>query len=141
MTTDFNPIDAHTTFGEGALPQIYSRRLVRGCSIFFSSIFGGVLMYINLKAIDKRKEANYILLVSIIYTIVASYFVNGVIKTGTSGGYFVNIAGALILSEYLHKKYFPFEEQYEKKKAWKPVTIGVLIVGVVVASLIYSNRN
>ena len=140
MPTDFIPIDAQTTFGAGTLPQIYSRRLVRGCSIFFSSIFGGVLMYINLKAIDKRKEGNYILVVSIIYTIVASYFVNGLIKTGTSGGYIVNIAGALILSEFFHKKYFPFEEQYEKKKAWKPVTFGILIVGLIIASLIYSNR-
>ena len=43
-----------------------------------------------------------------------------------------NIASAAILSEYFYKKYFPDEADYEKKKIWKPLIIGVIITVVFV---------
>ena len=59
---------------ENNLPKIYSKKAILGFSVFMSSLFGGILLYINLKDLKKDKEANIVLGVSILLTIL-TYFV------------------------------------------------------------------
>ena len=106
-------------------PMIYSKRAIYVFSIFFSSIFGGILLMQNLKDIGKKKEANIVLLVSILLT-VSTIIIANIIR-GRSIALVCNIAGAAILSEYFYKKYFPDEIDYEKKKIWKPLIIGIAV--------------
>ena len=106
-------------------PMIYSKRVIYVFSIFFSSIFGGILLMQNLKDIGKKKEANVVLLVSILLT-VSTIIIANIIK-GRSIALICNIGGAAVLSEYFYKKYFPDEIDYEKKKIWKPLIIGIVV--------------
>lgn len=118
-------------------PKIYSKKAIWGFSVFFSAIFGGVLLMQNLKGIGKKKEANIVLLLSILYTAATIYIVNIPEETQTSLTYLCNLAGALILIQLFHKKHFPIEQNYEKKKIWKPLIISVLITIPFILALIY----
>ena len=56
--------------------KIYSKKAILGFSIFFSTIFGAVLLMTNLRGIGQEKQANIILLCSIIYTALTIFLVN-----------------------------------------------------------------
>ena len=108
-------------------PPIYSKKAVWAFSFFFTPIFGGILLSQNLKDIDKKKEANIVLLTSIgltvaIITMLVVFDVNNKLIT-----YICNALGASILSKYFFDKYFPDEVDYDKKKIWKPLIIGISI--------------
>jgi hypothetical protein len=122
-------------------PKIYSKIAIRGFSIFFTSIFGGVLLMQNLRDIGKKKEANIILLLSLLFTAVSIFIVNIPARPNTSLTYLCNIIGGYILSEYFYKKYFPNDNMYEKKKIWKPLIISILITIPFILAIIYSARN
>ena len=122
-------------------PKIYSKRAIWGFSFFFTSIFGGVLLMQNLRDIDRKKEANIVLLFSIVYTALTIYIVNIPENPTSSLSYLCNIIGGLILSEYFYKKYFPNDEPYEKKKIWKPLIISILISIPFILALFYGMQN
>lgn len=107
--------------------KIYSKKAVMGFSLFFTSIFGGVLLMQNLKEAGKKKEANTVLLVSTLYTALCIYIVNIPEETNTSLTYVCNIVGGIILTEIFYKKHFADEKSCEKKKIWKPLIISILI--------------
>ncbi len=59
------------------------------------------------------------------------------VKTKNSPALVFNLTGLLVLFEYFFGKYFPDENTYEKKKAWKPLLISVLIIIPFLLALIY----
>jgi hypothetical protein len=113
-------------------PAIYSRGSIWGFSIFFTPLFGGIMLMQNLKDTDKKKEANLVLIVSILMTVLAVLLVTVFDIQNRSVSLVFNIACAGVLTEYFYKKYFPNEGDYEKKKIWKPLIIGVLIIAIFV---------
>lgn len=118
-------------------PGIYSKSAIRGFAIFFSAIFGGVLLMQNLKDLGKKKEANIVLAISILITIAVIIIANMFAKSNSSIGLIGNIAGASFLADYFFKKYIPNEEDYEKKKITKPLIIGLLITLPFIALVLY----
>lgn len=122
---------------EGTKPKIYSKKAIIGFSIFFSPIFGAVLLMQNLKDIKKHKDAYIILFFSIIFTAAVIYIVNIPSRPMTSLTYICNIIGGYILSEYFYKKYFLDEKSYPKKKIWKPLIISILITIPFIIAMIY----
>ncbi len=131
------PIEAEIVQETEERPKIYSRRAISGFAVFFTTIFGAVLLMQNLNSIGKRKEAYIILICSIFYTIFSIIVVNIPDKPHTSLTMLLNIAGAVALSEFLFKKYFPDEKQYPKKKIWKPLIISIAIILPFLLALIF----
>lgn len=107
--------------------KIYSKKAVMGFSLFFTSIFGGVLLMQNLREAGKKKEARTVLLLSTFYTVLCIYIVNIPEEPNTSLTYVCNIVGGIILTEVFYKKHFADEKSYEKKRIWKPLIISLLI--------------
>jgi hypothetical protein len=118
-------------------PKIYSKQAIRVFSILFTTIFGGVLLMQNLKDIGKKKEANMILIFSIVYTAISIYVVNIPEKPNSSLTFLCNIIGSAILSDYFFQKYFRSGENFVKKKIWKPLIISILITIPFVLALVY----
>jgi heme/copper-type cytochrome/quinol oxidase subunit 4 len=118
-------------------PKIYSSKAIWGFSVFFSTIFGGVLLMQNLKDIGKNKEANLVLLSCILYAIATVIVVNIPEHPNSSITYLINMAGGAILVNLVFKKHFPEDSQYEKKKIWKPLLISIIITVPFVLALIY----
>lgn len=122
-------------------PKIYSKKAIWGFSIFFSAIFGAVLLMQNLKDIGKKKESYIILLLSILYTALTIYIVNIPAEPKSSLTYLCNMIGGVILTEFVYKKNFPNDQNIEKKKIWKPLIISILIIIPFIVAAIYTIQN
>ncbi|WP_426478734.1 hypothetical protein ACP3T3_04540 [Chryseobacterium sp. CBSDS_008] len=122
---------------EEKLPKIYSKKAILGFSIFLSTLFGGVLLYQNLIEVNKKKEAYTVLIISILLTIITGVIVNIPEEPKSSLAYLCGLGGGCLLSYYFMPKYFPDEERYSKKAIWKPLIIGVVIVAILLALIIY----
>ena len=126
---------------ENNLPKIYSSKAILGFSVFMSSLFGGILLYINLRNLKKYKEANIVLVISIILTLL-TYFVMSIPENPKSSlAYLCGFIGGGILSYFLFPKYIPNEEDFPKKQIWKPLIIALLIVIVFISLIIFSNEQ
>lgn len=126
---------------ENNLPKIYSSKAILGFSVFMSSLFGGILLYINLRNLKKYKEANIVLVISIILTLL-TYFVMSIPENPKSSlAYLCGFIGGGILSYFLFPKYIPNEEDFPKKQIWKPLIIAVLIVIVFISLIIFSDEQ
>ncbi|NCD68410.1 hypothetical protein [Mucilaginibacter agri] len=125
---------------EGYDIEIYSKRAIWGFSIFFSTIFGGVLLMINLRAAGYKSAANLVLLFSILYTLLGSIALS--IIGATSGAFAIifNGIGAAILTEYFFNRYFPEEDYYPKSIA-TPLLISFLICIPIVIFMIYAQSH
>ncbi len=137
MNENFNQQEELLTETEKQ-PRIYSKRTIFGFSIFFSTIFGAVLLMQNLKDIGKKKESYIILILSTLYTALTIYIVNIPAEPKTSLTYLCNMAGGLVLTEYIYKKNFPNDQNIEKKKIWKPLIISILITIPFFLAMFYS---
>jgi hypothetical protein len=119
--------------------EIYSKRAIWGFSLFFSPIFGAVLLMMNLRAAGHKNAGYTVLFFSIAYTIFGSLLFNYLgMRTGGFGVIW-NIIGAAILAEYFFKKYFPENDYYPRSIA-KPLMISLLITLVVVIALFYNGN-
>jgi len=137
MENDNNLIDTTLEQVPDSEIKIYSKKAIWGFSIFFSTIFGGILLMLNLKDIDRKKEANTVLIFSIIFTALTIFIVNIQETPNSSLTFLCNIVGGMILSEYFYKKYFPNDESYGKKKIWKPLIISIAITIPLILAMIY----
>jgi len=121
-------------------PAIYSRNAVRGFSIFFSTIFGGVLLMQNLNSMGKQGKGKTALGISIGITICQVAIGMLIPQTSSSSvGIIISIIGASIFSEFFYKKYIPNEVEFSKRPIWKPLIIGLIIFTPLVALIIYSS--
>lgn len=121
-------------------PPIYSKGAIYGFSIFFSSIFGGVLLMQNLRDVGNHKEGNKILLLSGLYTILCIVILGTFPSKSSTFPLIFNIVGGLILSEYFYRQYFPDSNDYPKKTIWKALLISILISLPLVFFAIYSGQ-
>lgn len=126
---------------ENNLPKIYSKKAILGFSVFMSSLFGGILLYINLKDLKKDKEANIVLGVSVLLTIL-TYFVMSIPENPKSSlAYLCGFIGGGILSYFFVPKYIPNEESHPKKQIWKPLIIATIITVAYVSLMIFANEQ
>jgi hypothetical protein len=118
-------------------PRIYSKKAILGFSVFFTTIFGGVLLMQNFLNINKKKEAYTILFISLGITTISIIILNMLEKANTGITYSLNFGGGLIITEFFHKKYFANEDEFEIKKIWKALLISIIITIPFLLALIY----
>lgn len=116
-----------STSNEHTEVKIYTKNAIKGFAFFFTTIFGGVLLYSNLMGIGKPKEARISLFFSMLYTGLSMYLVNIPDRPQTSITYLLNLIGGVILTEYFYKTHMGETDGFEKKKIWKPLIISLLI--------------
>lgn len=121
---------------ESNLPKIYSKKAILGFSIFMSVLFGGVLLFLNLIADKKKKEAYIVLITSILLTIISIVITSIPENPKSYLAYVCGFAGGIFLTQFFVPKYFPNEEQYPKKPIWIPLMIALVIMVIFVFVLI-----
>jgi hypothetical protein len=118
-------------FEELVLPVLYSKKAIQGFTIFFTTIFGAVLLMRNLKEMNKPKAGMQVLVFGIVYTLFSIILLNYLPKM-----FFItlifNLIGYAVLSEFFWNKNLGKELAYNKKKIWKPLFISTLILFLVV---------
>ena len=111
-------------------PELYSKQTILGFSIFFSTIFGVVLLMINMHQIKNLKGKNQVLLFGIAYFLFTLITVQ-LFKINTPIlGLVFNLLGALILNEYYWNKFIGKDFNYEKKNWLKTALLCLLITSV-----------
>ena len=119
------------SFNEFERPTLYSKKAIRGFTIFFSTIFGAVLLMYNLKLMQKPKERIQVLIFSIIYTITV-YFLLNFLPRNLITTLVINLIGYGILSEFFWNKNLGKDLIYKKKEITKPLIISLLLTGFLV---------
>jgi hypothetical protein len=115
-------------------PQFYSPRTIWGFSVFFTVIFGAVLLTSNLT----DKKAKWIVIgFGILYTIVVIVIVNLLSQPNTGLTIGLNGGGALILTNIFWGKYVGKETKFRTKPIWKPLIISILITIPFLLAIIY----
>lgn len=137
MNTDTTEETTVSETEKSSSVKIYSKKAIWGFSVFFTPVFGGILLRQNLIDCQKIKEANMVLLASTGFTILTILITNSMEKTSSLLTFGLNMAGGAILSEYFFKKYFP-EDDYEYKKIWKALLISVLITIPFLLAILYA---
>ncbi|MDQ4140177.1 MAG: hypothetical protein M3142_06595 [Bacteroidota bacterium] len=109
------------------VPQLYTPSTILGFSIFFSLLFGGVLLATNIRQIGNRRGSWAVIGFSILYMfieVVAMYQ----FKRSSTMSLAFNLVGAFILNYYFWPKYVGVQRAYEAKPIWRPLVISILIV-------------
>ncbi len=109
------------------LPHLYSKTAILGFTIFFSTIFGAVLLMYNLKKMNKPKVRIQALIFGIVYTIFSAIALNYLPKTFLITFLF-NIIGFTVLTEYFWNNNLGKDLTYQKKPIWQPLATSIFIV-------------
>ena len=112
------------------LPKLYSDRAIMGFAVFFSTFFASFLVIENLKETGARKGIVSVVIFSILFTIIEVVIVGFLPAKANSLSLPFNLLGGAILNFYFWKKYIPADLVYEKKKIWKPLIVGFVLVAI-----------
>lgn len=111
-------------------PQLYSKTLILGFSIMFSTIFAAFLLMSNLRALGKNGARLQVLIFAILY-VIATGVVIQTFGIAPSLTVIANVIGAAILNEFFWNKYIGRDTEYEKRGWIKPTLISLGIVLIV----------
>jgi hypothetical protein len=118
-------------FEELVLPELYSKRAIQNFTIFFTTIFGAVLLMRNLKEMKMPEARIKVLVFGIVYTLSSIMLLNYLPKI-----FFItllfNVVGYAILIEFFWNRNLGKELEYRKKNVTKPLLISLLITAVLV---------
>jgi len=109
-------------------PELYFPTPIFWFSVVITPLFGGILLMMNLRRLDKPKQATQVLLISLLMTAllltVLTYFDidNRILQWS------YNILCGFILSNLLYKKHIPNAEEYPKRSVIVPLIIAVFII-------------
>ena len=114
-----------------SFPILYSKRAIQGFTIFFSTLFGAVLLMSNLKKMNKPKTRVEVLVFGISYTFLTIILLDYLPKTFFLTILF-NLVGYAVLVEYFWNKNLGKELQHQKKQISKPLIISFAILVLLV---------
>jgi hypothetical protein len=108
-------------------PQLYSRQVINIFSILFSVLFGGILLAINLKTINKKSGIFPVLVFSFAYTVLMAVGLSLLGVRSSALTLVLNMLGATILYNTFWAKYIGKSTEYRTKPFWIPLIIGIII--------------
>lgn len=127
ITEDRGLIDKNESDSEELeLPVLYSKKAILGFTIFFTPLFGAVLLMSNFKVLNKNKPRTQVLVFAIGYTLISKIILNYPAKTFSNIVF--NFLGYFILSKIFWDKNLNKNFQYTKKQINKPLIISFLIL-------------
>lgn len=117
------------------VPELYSQKTIYAFSLFANTLFGAILLGINLKKQEKKQAILYLFIFTILYTVLSVVILNKV----SSFGIFSNILGGFILNELFWKRYIGKDFKYRKRKVIVPIIIGVSLYAIFILVLFFQN--
>jgi hypothetical protein len=114
-------------------PAYYSQQAVLGFSMFFTVIFGAVLLASN---VENRKNKWIVIGFGLLYTSAAILMLN-FLPRSTALTIGVNGLGALVLTQLFWNKYIGLQTRFRAKPIWKPLIISIIITIPFLIALFY----
>ena len=122
---------------EAVKPDLYSQTVILAFTIFFSPLFGGIMLAMNVWKVNK-KAVWQVILFSVVFTAFAGYLSYYVLAPGSFAAILIRIGGALVLSELLWNHLIGKGVAYNKRKIIIPLVIALLIT-VPIVYYLYQN--
>lgn len=124
-------------------PTLYSKKLINTFTILFSVIFGGIMLAINLKAVNNKRGIYPVIIFSVLYTALSIYILS-LINVGTLGAVASGAIGSLILNNVFWNKYIGKGTLYHKKSYKTPLIIALSIfiplLALIIWGMIYTGQ-
>lgn len=122
-------------------PEYFSERAIYMFSVFFSVLFGSIVLATNLYKTKSKKGIWQVILFGIVYTGLQLYCLS-LIPRNSLLTLVVSMGGALILNYYFWSKFIGKETKYRTKAIWIPLIIGLIIyIPIIFATIYYGNEN
>jgi hypothetical protein len=118
---------------DAGAPLLYSKGAIQGFSIFFSAIFGSVLLSSNLT--DTKKK--WVVIGFGIACTILTVIIANIIPSNTVLVLALNTGGGLFLTTNFWDKYVGKDTKFRAKPIWKPLIISVIITIPFILALIY----
>lgn len=132
--------------------ELYSKRAIIWFTLFLTTIFGGILLAINLRNAGYKRGALSVILFSIGYYFMASITIARLIPVllpqfnpkaaadmsiAAALSLSLNFIGALILTQYFYKQYLP-DDDYYPRSITTPllVAVGIFLFWGVIANML-----
>ena len=125
---------------EYIIPILYSKRAIRFFSIFFSTLFGGILLSINLYRIHKNREILYVMTFSLFYTLGIGVLVTFIPEYTSIIALFMYLLGMILLEEIFWKRMIGNDLKYQKQPVWVALGIGLVIAALLLWNMMSSGN-
>ncbi len=112
-------------------PKLYSRYSIRFFAILFSTLFGGILLSINLNRLGKKREIIYVIGFSLVYSYLVYYLTTLKPESATTITLMMNLLGSLVLEEVFWKNYIGKHFKFRRQ-----AIAGALLVGFGISMLL-----
>ncbi|SNR53757.1 hypothetical protein [Lutibacter flavus] len=135
---------------------LYSTKSIFIFGALFSVFGGGILMALNLFQLNKKNNAFYVIIGSVVYSFILNYvysFLNLTEKVAISNFTSIDaiftailisvvssLTGVYFLYELFWKKEIPSTTNYRNKSIWKPVVI-ILLINLVSALILLGSGD
>lgn len=136
----FDPEKVKQVEDENA-PAFFTKRAIYGFSVFFSLIFGSIMLAINVSKTKNRSGIIWIILYGLGFTvgagILAQYY-----HLNSGLGIMLNILGTFPLNNFFWNKYIDSDRLYRVKPIWTALIVGLAISAMLVyVILTYSPQS
>ncbi len=111
-------------------PQLYPKWSIWVISVLFTPFIGGIMMAMNFKRTENKKQIPIVLTFSIIFTVLVLVSVNYLrseFTTSTNWTNLFNLFGGAVLSEYFWKKQIETNTKYRKRSPLIPFIISIAV--------------
>ncbi len=112
-------------------PRLYSRYAIRFFAIIFSTLFGGILLSINLNRLNRKEGIFYVIGFSFLYSLLVYQATTLSPENATTITLVLNLIGSMVLEEFFWKKYIGKNFKFRRQ----PIS-GALLIGFGVSILI-----
>ena len=120
------------------VPVYYSEKAIYIFSALFSTLFGAILLAINLNTAGQKKAAWQAVIVGSLYAIVLTWGLSYFPKNNAGIALGLNGMGGYMLRQFFWPKYLGKDVIYTKRSVLIPAIIGVLIATIAVIAVIYT---
>lgn len=110
--------------------KIYSKTAIVLFSLFGTTFLGAILYSMNLNVIGKKKNIPLLLILSLIYTVGASYLIKSLGILAIYAYVLLHLIGSLVIIVPLWNKQIGSSKNYEKRKVATTIAIVLAIFGL-----------
>ncbi|WP_259070457.1 hypothetical protein HDF24_10920 [Mucilaginibacter sp. X4EP1] len=122
----FGNRDKNNLIEDPDAPLLFSKRAIYGFSVFFSVVFGSIMLAINVSKIAGKGKALLVVLFGLAYTVLTITLAEN-FNVSSSIGIVISIAGAYLIEVLFWNRFIGNATLYRKKPIWVPLAIGIAI--------------
>jgi hypothetical protein len=118
-------------------PAFYSRLVIYAFAFLFSTLFGSILLAININKTDKPARMIWVVLFGVAFT-AFQILVGETMHSGSSPSVILSFVGAYMLESLFWNRYIGNATFYRTRPIWIPLIIGLILLGLIILSIIYA---